>query len=386
MLRVFQVVWFVVCAFGALGVGAATSAVAFSSHHHKTTTTTTATTTTSGAPTYASQIAYTNTRPAFTAIRTIGVKDAASLRAAITNLRPGDLVKATAPFTVSVGGSANGLVIARRLTAPAVIDLTGVSIIYTGGYNFNGVWIRNILNIRIYGGNISTNGTGGSCIGWTGSQHSLWWGFYAHDCGSGGMGIFTAPSSYSYAGPVEYNDIQGEVAHFSLNHGKFDPHAEKCTGVHGANLSDSNWYAFDHNRIALNVHDSPCTGGGISFGSNKSSTTSPSGPIPTTNTIYLKCANLTFVSTIQTGGNCYQTWGYGNRYTDIKYLQADNLTGHPYWAGGLYNKTSAGATYLTTDVVDYARATNVRQNSLYARDSNYDKRGGTVFRDVSPLP
>lgn len=347
--------------------------------------TTAATTTTTGAPTFASETAYTKTRPAFTTLRTVSVSSAAALKSAITNLRAGDYVKASAPFAVT-SGSTNALVIANRLSAPAVVDLAGVKVAYTGTGKFFSVWIRNVQNVRIYGGDVyMTQPTigGGSCVGWTGSQHSLWWGFDLHDCGSGGMGIFTASSQYSYAGPTSYNDIEGTIHHFSLNHGLFDPHTEKCSGIHGANLSDNNWYAFDHNRIALNVYDSPCTGGGIEFGSSKSPTTSPAGPLPDANTIILQCANLTFVSKTQTGGNCIQFWGYGVTHLDLKYVNGTNLTGHNVWSGGLYSKPNSK---LATDTIEYARASNTDQNPLYANHCTNNREGNLVFLDALPAP
>jgi hypothetical protein len=328
---------------------------------------------------YDSAISYTKSRPAFTPTRTVNVSDATSLKNAVSNLHPGDLVRATADFTVS-SSTTNGFVIANRLSAPAVIDLTGhtVKFAYTGAQQFFAVWVKNAQNVRIYGGDLTDPG-GSTCLGITASQHVTWWGFKSHDCGGNGLSMFTSKPGYSFAGPVEYDDIQGEAWHTGL-HPAWDPHVEKCSGIHGANLADGNYFSFDNNRVALYHHDSACSGGGIEFGSSQSTN------IPDHNTIYLKCVSLTFISTIQTGGNCYQTWGYGNKNNDIKYLEANNLTGHPYWAGGLYNKSGAGATYLTTDTVDYARALNVRQNSKYANDANYDKRGGTVFKNVSPLP
>lgn len=350
------------------------------------TTAATTTSTTTSSPTYASETAYTQTRPAFTVKRTVSVSTASGLKSAIANLQPGDYVKASAPFTVS-SSTSDGLIIANRLSAPAVIDLTGVKIVYTGTAALSTVWVRNVLNVRIYGGDLSMSQPtvgGGACIAWTASQHSTWWGFDAHDCGSGGMTIFTASPGSSYAGPVEYDDIEGTIHHFSLNHGLFDPHTEKCTGLHGANLADGNHYAFDYNRIALNVYDSACTGGGIEFGSAYNPSTSPAGPIPTQNTIILQCDSLTFISTIQTGGNCYQTWGYGETYTDIRYLHATNLAGHPYRAGGMYSSATT-ANALSTDKVEYGRAANVRLNPRYASDPDWDPKAGTAFQDVLPL-
>ena len=93
------------------------------------------------------------------------MRSASQLRYAITSLRPGDLVRATADFTVS-NSSSDALVIKNRLSAPAVIDLTGhtVKFVYSGGKNYNAVWLDNPENVRIYGGDLSTSDTGGDCL------------------------------------------------------------------------------------------------------------------------------------------------------------------------------------------------------------------------------
>ncbi len=84
-----------------------------------------------GGETYQKAISYTRNRPPFTPRRTVSVSSASQLQAAISNLQPGDLVKATANFTVS-NSSSSALIIKNRLSAPAEIDLTGVKIVYTG--------------------------------------------------------------------------------------------------------------------------------------------------------------------------------------------------------------------------------------------------------------
>jgi hypothetical protein len=320
---------------------------------------------------YQQAISYTRTPPAFTPTRTINVASASALETALSNLEAGDLVKATAPFTVS-SSSTNALAISNKLTADAVIDLGSfVSFRYTGTGAFSAMWINNPSHIQIYGGDLATSSTGGTCISWYGGQHVTWWGFTAHDCGGTGIGV-TPTKAFAY--PVENDDIEGDISHTGLNPA-LDPHTEKCSGLHGANLDDSNTAVFDHNRFAFNVHDSGCIGGGIEFGSNQAS------PLPDHNTIILQCTHFTFVSTIQTGGNCYQTWGYGETNTDIQYLNASDLTGHAYTAGGLYSGVS-----LATDIVDYGRATSTRLNSWYANDPNWDPKGGTVFKDVPSTP
>jgi hypothetical protein len=330
---------------------------------------------------YDSAISYTKSRPAFTAIRTINVSSASALLSAISNLQAGDLVKATAPFTVTVPNSNTSggvLNIFNRLSSYAEIDLTGVSIVYSGTNKVPGVYIRNASHLYIFGGDITT-GQGGSCVLWFSSQYVTYWGFNAHNCGTDGLSMFTGKSGYSYTGPVQHNDIEGEVSHTGQNATAWDPHQEKCTGVHGANLADGNFFDFSYNRVALNVHDEPCAGGGIEFGSSQSTN------LPHDNTIILQCTNMTYLASIQTGGNCYQTWGYGNTHTDIKFINATNLEGHPYAAAGLYSKPN---TYLTTDTLEYGRASKVNLNPFeYSKDKvTWSRIGGTAFKDVLPLP
>jgi hypothetical protein len=320
---------------------------------------------------YDRAIAYTKTRPPFTPIRTVEVASATAFKRAIANLRPGDLVEATDSFTVS-----GQTIIRKRLSSYAEVDLSRhtVRFVYPGTDNVPAVWVANASHLRIFGGDLSTPNKGGGCLRITGSQHVTWWGFVGHDCGGTGLSIFTLRPGDTGAGPVEHDDIQGEVRRFGQN-SAWDPHREKCTGLHGANLADANYAPFDDNRIALYAHDSHCAGAGIEFGSSQSTN------IPTNTTIYLRAAHLSFVSKIQTGGNCFQTWGYGVRSADIKYLECDDVTGHPYWAHGLYR--SAGSS-LSTDTVEYGRASNVRQNPRYAKDPDWDPAGGTSFKDVAP--
>jgi hypothetical protein len=321
--------------------------------------------------TYATEIAYTKTRPAFKVERRVAVTTAAQLRSAISDIRPGDLVTATSAFTVR-----GETIIDERLPARAEIDLTaGVEFVYDGRDNLPALWLANAENLDIFGGDLSTSDRGGDCVRWTGSQHVLWWGFTLHDCGGTGLDVFTLKPGANGAGPVEGNDIQGEIWKTG-QHRAWDPHVEKCTGLHGANLADANYEPFEHNRIALDVHDTACSGAAIEFGSSRAT------HVPSHNTIILTAADLSFVSKTQTGGNCFGTWGYGIRHTDIKYLQCDNVAGHPYWAHGMFQ--AAGGRALATDTVEFGRARDVRLNPRYASDADWDTTDGTVFQDVVP--
>ena len=230
-----------------------------------------------GRRTYDEAIAYTRTRPSFTPKRTVNVSSASQLLAAISNLQPGDLVKATASFTVS-NSTSPALTIKNRLSAPAEIDLTGVKLVYTGTQQVNAVWLNNANNLYIFGGDISTSDTGGVCLRVYGSQHVLWWGFTAHDCGATGF------QAQAIGGPVDHDDFQGTIWKVG-QHLAWDPHTEAGTGLHAANLWDANQTgAFTNNRFAFYAHDIP-VGACVEFGNNQG--------VATGNVLYLKCVNET---------------------------------------------------------------------------------------------
>jgi hypothetical protein len=332
-----------------------------------TTTGTTTTTSGSGDPTYAQEISYTQSPPAFTPSRTIDVTTATQLKSAIGNLQPGDLVKATATFTVS-----GETIIANRLSAPAVLELDGVTFDYGGGSNLPAVYLNDPSNIRIFGGTATTEKTGGFCILAHGAQHVLWWGFYAHDCGNSGVFLSTVSA------PFTDNDFQGEIARAGLNL-NWDPHAEKGTGLHGALLWDSSTTAYDYsgNRFAFYVHDQP-SGAGISYGSGAAA------PNMAGNVIIEKAVDLTDVALSQVGGNGLQFWGGGSYGVDVKYLEVDNAEGRALDAPGMYSGTT-----LKGVTVDYGRASNTNLNTRM-NESNptqpWDVWHGIGYQNVLPTP
>lgn len=316
-----------------------------------------------GGPSYEQAISYTSTRPSFTPSRTVPVSSASELLAAIANLQPGDLVEATTAFTVS-----GETIIKNRLSAPAELDLTNVHFVYGGGENLPAVWLANAENLYIFGGDMTTVGTGGTCLLDYGSQHVLWWGFYAHDCGSGGF------SAMPVGAAVSGDDFQGEITRVGQNLAR-DPHPEKGTGIHAALLWDSGTgYPFTDNRFAFYVHDIP-TGAGVEVGN----------PVPapaTGNVLYLRAVNLTDVSTVQTGGNGVEFWGAGQLGMDVKYLEVENAQGRALDANDLYpGSTLSGVT------VEYGRASRTNLNANLNEPQNalpWDPRGGVVYQTVDP--
>jgi len=295
-------------------------------------------------------------------VREVDVSTAAAFLSALSNLQAGDLVRATADFTLS-----GETVINKRLSAPAVIDLTGhdVRFVYSGGQNYPAVWLNNAENVRIYGGDLSTADTGGDCLTSYGGQYVTWWGFSAHDCGGTGAMIVTVTAA------AEHDDFQGTIWKVGQNLA-WDPHAEKGSGLHCANLDDGGQYAFHDNRFAFYCHDIP-TGAAIEYGSRNIA--------PVGNTIYLKAADLTFVSQIQTGGNAIQFWGVNGQSADIKYLEVDNAQGYALFDGGMYSGTT-----LTGITVEYGRATDTNLNPRYAGKTPWDSAHGVAYNRVRPVP
>jgi hypothetical protein len=334
-----------------------------------TSTTTTATTTTtsgSGDPTYDSEIAYTQSPPAFTPSRTIDVSSGSELKTALANLQAGDLVKATTSFTVS-----GETIIGNRLSAPAELDLTGVTFDYGGGANVPAVYLNDPSNLRIFGGTATTEKTGGFCIVAHGAQHVLWWGFYVHDCGNSGVYLATIQA------PFTDNDFQGEITRAGLNL-NWDPHAEKGTGLHAALLWDSSTYTYDYsgNRFAFYIHDQP-SGAGISYGSGAAA------PNMAGNVIIEKAANLTDVALSQCGGNGLQFWGAGGYGVDVKYLEVNTAEGRALDAVGTWSSNLQGVK------LEYGRASNTNLNTQMNESSPtlpWDIWHGIVYQDATPTP
>lgn len=332
-----------------------------------TTTTTTGTTTTGGgSETYDQAISYTQSPPAFTASREIDVTSASQLAGALSNLQAGDLVKATAPFTVT-----GETIISNRPSATAVLDLTGVTFDNDTTSNVPALYLNDPANLRIYGGTFTTDDTGGFCVVAHGAQHVLMWGFVAHDCGNSGVYLTTIAAAFTD------NDFQGEVyrAGENLN---WDPHVEKGTGLHGVLLWDagSSTYDFSGNRFAFYVHDQP-SGAGISYGTPTAAANMGG------NVVIEKAVNITDVALVQVGGNALQFWGAAGGYgVDVKYLEATNTEGRALDANGESGTELAGVT------VEYGIASNTNQNTQMNEPISpsvvWDPRGGAVYQSVTP--
>lgn len=324
---------------------------------------------TAGSPSFASATAYTATHPAFTPTRTVNVSDAASFKTALTNLQAGDLVQATAPFTVT-----GETTLSKQLSGHAELDLQGVSFVYSGGANLPAVYLNDPSNLYIYGGDLSTADTGGTCMLFHGAQQVLWWGFKTHDCG--GSGVAAIP----VGGAIDHVDLEGEVTKVGQNL-NYDPHCaqgECGTGEHGALLWDSDTTdAFTNSRFAFDAHDIP-VGACVEIG-NGAVATAAGG-----NTLILRCANETDVAVKQAGGNGLELWGdTSNLGLDVPYLEVTNAQGR-----ALDGQQSSGQS-LSGVTVDYGRASNTNQNGALNEASPslpWYPHAGPTYGDVQPIP
>jgi hypothetical protein len=328
------------------------------------TTSTTAPTTTATPPpsSYDQAISYSQTRPAFTPTRTVNVTTAAALKTALSNLQAGDLVQATSPFTVS-SASSTPLVITNRPSATAEIDLTGVTIAYTGSSDTEAVELNNAANLNIFGGSITTGTAGGMCLRIFGTQHVLWYGFKLDTCGDTGLQVIASGTN-----PTDHDDLQGEISNVGL-HTAYDPHSEKGTGLHAANLWDGPSSAgFTNNRFAFYAHDIP-VGACVEYGNDTG--------VATSDVLYLKCINETEVSHVMTGGNGIQFWGSKTPTAtlDIKYIECQNLQG-----ACVYSIVNASGV-----TVEYGRASNTNQNPQVT-GGVWNTTRGIVYQDVLPAP
>ena len=299
----------------------------------------------------------------------MSVTSAAGLMSAMAGLKCGDLVKATASFTVSSEWE-----IDQNPTCPAVVELSGVTMAYTGSTALPSVWIHDASNIWLYGGDVhgpaaGQPGAGGIAV--YRASNIRWWGFHVHDVAHDGLDLFPV------GGPIDGCDFQGEIDHWG-GYVADDPHAEKGTGFHGANIADAGTGIVTNTRLALYVHDGP-SGAGVQIGAP-----SASGRISGV-TLYLKAVNLTKRAQSQVAGNAVQEWGAVPIGMRVPYLEADNIQGRANDGQGIYSGVSMAGVRA-----EFGRATNTNLNPYLSRTESgipasqpWDSRGGQVYLDVA---
>ena len=179
-------------------------------------------------------------------------------------------------------------------------------------------------------------------------------------------------------GPVDNDDFQGTIWKVGQNRA-WDPHSEKGTGEHAANLWDGATAGnFTNNRFAFYANDIP-TGACVEFGNDEPASQA------TGNVLYLKCVNEMEVALRQTGGNGLQLWGDTNKLgLAVRYLEVRNAEGRALDGQGVSGGQSlAGVTVLN------GQASNTNLNAKLNEPNNrlpWDWRGRIVYHNVLPVP
>jgi hypothetical protein len=298
-------------------------------------------------------------RPRFYPTRTIKVDDVSAFWRAWRGIRPGDEIDVRG---VRFPGEA---VFKKQLPDWAEVHFqAGTSFSGRPGANLPAAWISGSSHIRFYGGRL-TNPSGGSGITIQDSSYVTWRNFVISRTGGTGLMVQGIEATDTHL------DLKGAISHWGLNLA-LDPHAVKGTGLHGALLADSRRGVAD-SRFALDLHD-----GAVGSGAELGGAGASDGFWR--NTLYLRCRNLTMVAGRWAAGNCAQLWGQNVIGNDFRYLEAENLTGRPYNAGGMDPHQS-----LATNRVVYGRASHTNLNSALG-PIRWDRQFGTVFENVSPSP
>jgi hypothetical protein len=317
------------------------------------------------APTWARATAF--RRPAFKPARVVDVTTQAAFAAAWNAIRPGDeILVHGVTFTGEVAMNDKQLDGWAEVHFDSATRFAGVP-----SGNFPAVWVNADRHVRFYGGKI-TNPHGSAGILIYDSADVTWWGFTIDRTGGTGLMVQGIRSTNRRL------DLKGSISRWGLD-AALDPHSEPGTGLHGALLADANFGVTD-SRFALDLHDG-AAGAGVEAGGSRSS------DLFERNRLYLTCSNLTMRAVSQIAANCLQFWGenvIGNR---VGYLAASRLQGRPYDANGMYPNQS-----LATDVVEYGRASGTNLSPYLGRTETgipaarrWDRRDGTVFRNVHPL-
>ena len=278
----------------------------------------------------------------FSAARTVGVADATALRNALAGLRAGDMVRATAPFSVT-GAT---LLIRAQLASLAVIDLHGVTIrTGTAGSLEHAVAIVGAQNVWVTGGDVSTQGN--VCLWFQDTVSVTWRDVDVHDCA--GTGVMAQGITRAQTGL----DIHARVWNAGTAYTRLDPHADQGTGVHGAYIGGASYPT--SGRFAFDVRDQ-AVGAAVQAGANL-----------VDSDIWVRAARITRVASSQVAGNALQLWG-AVRNVRVRWLAAQDLAGRGIETDGL-----TGGSGI---VVDYARTDRARLSPEYGVSA------AVTYRDV----
>lgn len=250
--------------------------------------------------------------------------------------------------------------VTKALSSYAEIHFApGVVFSGAAAYKYYTVQISDSSNLRIYGGDV-TNPANGACVRIDSSTNVVWWHFKIHDCAA--TGLFATSIDSASAGI----DLDGEIDHVAYAPNRFDPHIEKCTGIHGAYLGGDPSLSLS-GKFSLHVHDSEC-GAAVQVGSNVVNTE-----------LWVTADDIPYEAKHQAAGNAIQFWGTGLHNITVHDVVGQDLAGRVVEAGGLYSCCNSGI------VVQYGRGRDTLRNPLLSRVDYYPNPAIT-YENVGAWP
>lgn len=197
-------------------------------------------------------------RPAFTIVRPVPFKTEEELDNAIADMKPGDYIhyaglgvltissSTTSAYKILNKNPAGPVVIdfgcARNMWDPSKITPNYVKFAYTGTQAYEGLFIENCSNLRLYGGEMTTGNVGGVGYRIYGTTHHCRFeDFFVSKAGGSGFAVQAHVGS-----PIHDIIARGEVTRWAMNPAR-DSHGDKGTGLHafilhgesGATFKDS---------------------------------------------------------------------------------------------------------------------------------------------------
>lgn len=211
-------------------------------------------------------------------------------------------------------------------------------------------------------GCIMTNRGGNGIHSQGATHHCVFDGAMAQDMGADGYALFGG----AY-GPGHDNFMRLRAKNIALESAKFDPHAEKGTGLHGMNFQDSNKNPWYNNIIAIHCSDCPGAGGSVLECGVASGGAQPYG-----NTYYVKGERMLFFAKSQSGGMGINMWGGPQHDNTFAIIEVEDVAGYAMNMG-------AQGGQLTNVKVLKGKATNACRNPRYAGQDPWMKKAGLIY-------
>jgi hypothetical protein len=303
-----------------------------------------------------------------TPTRVKDVSTVAALLAAWADIRPGDSIRGH-----GIRNTGQVALTGKTLSGFAEIDLSD-DCAFEGPSNqaLGSIWFAYNTNVHLYGPRCS----GAQIITYDLVNCDVmdWLLQKPRAGGLTAFGIKSPPKNCVFRGRVEDSSygchpVSGGAYFITPDVLAADPHAEKGTGIHAANIGDSHYWVED-SKFILDIQDA-WTGAGIELSNLRK------GALGTGCEMWVRAKGLHQPAQSQVSGNGLQFWGSPSMTTDgctVHYLEVADAQGRAVEAADLEGPFSSVT-------VEYARAANTVLNPRLS-GSTYRQAGGIVYGDV----